>query len=251
MAGNKTKIEWTDTTWNPMTGCSPISDGCKNCYAIKMARRLKAMGNRRYRNGFAVTLHPDLLDAPLSWKKPRMIFVNSMGDMFHEDVPLEYIQQVFATMEKTSQHTFQVLTKRSSRMAELAARLPWPKNVWMGVTIESEKYLYRAENLKKTPAAVKFISVEPMIGPVSEIDLQGIDWVIVGGESGAQARTIEKEWAIAVRDKCTASAIPFFFKQWGGPNKKKSGKILDGKIWDQFPLNAAKNINISARSIGQ
>ncbi len=229
-----------------MTGCSPISDGCKHCYAIKMARRLKAMGNRRYRNGFAVTLHQDLLDAPLSWKKPRMVFVNSMGDMFHEDVPIEYIQQVFATMEKSSHHIFQVLTKRSSRMAELAAQLPWPKNVWMGVTIESEKYLYRAENLKKTPATIKFISVEPMIGPVSDINLEGIDWVIVGGESGAQARTIEKEWAIAVRDKCTASSIPFFFKQWGGPNKKKSGKILDGKIWNQFPPNSTKNLSIVA-----
>lgn len=250
MAGNKTKIEWTDTTWNPLTGCSPISDGCKNCYAIKMARRLQAMGNRRYKNGFAVTLHPDLLDAPLSWKKPKMVFVNSMGDMFHEDVPLEYIQQVFATMEKASQHTFQVLTKRSSRMADLAAQLPWPKNVWMGVTIESDKYLYRAENLRKTPAVVKFISVEPMIGPVCEIDLQGIDWVIVGGESGAQARTIEKEWAIAVRDKCTASAIPFFFKQWGGSNKKKSGKILEGEIWDQFPPHAAKNNRVAVRRIG-
>lgn len=235
MASTHTKIEWTDRTWNPITGCTPISDGCKNCYAIKMARRLKAMGNARYLNGFQVTLHPDLLDQPLRWKKPSMVFVNSMGDMFHESIPLEYIQRVFETMVKARHHVFQVLTKRSSRMFELASHLPWPENIWLGVTVESGKYLYRIDNLKRTPAKIKFLSIEPMIGPVDGLVLDGIDWVIVGGESGHQARIIEKEWAIAVRDICTSSAVPFFFKQWGGANKKKAGKILDGMIWDQFP----------------
>lgn len=235
MAVINTKIEWTDKTWNPITGCTPISDGCKNCYAIKMARRLKAMGNARYRNGFQVTMHPDLLDEPLRWKKPSMVFVNSMGDMFHEDIPLEYIQRVFSTMTKASHHVFQVLTKRSSRMLQVSEYLPWPDNIWLGVTVESGKYLYRVDNLKKTKAKIKFLSIEPMIGPVSGLVLDGIDWVIVGGESGHQARTIEKEWAISVRDNCTSSDVPFFFKQWGGPNKKKTGKILDGKVWNQFP----------------
>lgn len=232
----KTKIEWTDTTWNPMTGCTPVSDGCKNCYALKMANRLKAMGNKRYLNGFNVTLHPDLLTEPLKWNKPRMVFVNSMGDMFHESIPIEYIQRVFSAMRTTSQHTFQVLTKRSARMLELSKSLPWPENVWMGVTIESNKYLYRADNLRNIPAAVKFLSIEPMISQVNDLDLTGIDWVIVGGESGQSARPIEEKWVINVRDKCTSSNIPFFFKQWGGRNKKKSGRILQGEIWDQFPL---------------
>lgn len=237
MASTKTKIEWTDRTWNPITGCTPISDGCQNCYAIKMARRLKAMGNARYRNGFQVTIHQDLFDQPLRWKKPSMIFVNSMGDMFHENIPLEYIQRIFKTMTKANQHVFQVLTKRSSRMLELAPRLPWSDNIWLGVTVESGKYLYRVENLKKTPAKTKFLSIEPMIGPVNNLVLDGIDWVIVGGESGHHARIIKKEWAISIRDTCTANDVPFFFKQWGGTNKKKTGKVLDGKIWDQFPAH--------------
>ena len=219
-----------------MTGCTPVSDGCKNCYALKMANRLKAMGNKRYQNGFNVTLHPDLLTEPLKWNKPRMVFVNSMGDMFHESIPIEYIQRVFSAMRTTSQHTFQVLTKRSARMLELSKSLPWPENVWMGVTIESNKYLYRADNLRSIPAAVKFLSIEPMISQVNDLDLTGIDWVIVGGESGQSARSIEEEWVINVRDKCISLNIPFFFKQWGGRNKKKSGRILQGKIWDQFPL---------------
>lgn len=235
MAANNTKIEWTDRTWNPITGCTPISDGCKNCYAIKMARRLKAMGNARYVNGFQVTIHPDLLDEPLRWKKPYMVFVNSMGDMFHENIPLEFIQRVFSTMAKASHHVFQVLTKRSSRMLELSPYLPWPENIWLGVTVESGKYLYRVDNLKKTPARVKFLSIEPMIGPVDGLVLDGIDWVIVGGESGHHARIIDKEWAISVRDNCAESDVPFFFKQWGGANKKKTGKILEGRIWQQFP----------------
>jgi protein gp37 len=230
-----TKIEWTDVTWNPMTGCTPISDGCKNCYALKMANRLKAMGQKRYTNGFKVSLHPDLLEEPLKWRKPRMVFVNSMGDMFHEEIPLEYIQRVFRTMKEADRHIFQVLTKRSSRMLELAPYLPWPDNVWLGVTIESAKYSYRADNLRKTASKIKFLSIEPMIGPVDELSLTGIDWVIVGGESGPQARAIEQEWTLAVRDNCVSKNIPFFFKQWGGRNKKKSGRLLEGKVWNQFP----------------
>ncbi|MDK9709012.1 MAG: phage Gp37/Gp68 family protein [Desulforhopalus sp.] len=218
-----------------MTGCTPISDGCKNCYASKMARRLQAMGQKRYQNGFQVTLHPDLLDEPMKWKKPRMVFVNSMGDMFHEKIPLEYIQHVFQTMVRAERHIFQVLTKRSSRMIELAQHLPWPKNVWLGVTIESAKYCYRADNLRKSSAKIKFLSIEPMIGPFTELSLVDIDWVIVGGESGPQARAIEKEWPLAVRDKCVNSNVPFFFKQWGGRNKKKAGRLLEGQVWDQFP----------------
>jgi len=232
---SNTKIEWTDVTWNPMTGCTPISDGCKNCYAIKMAHRLQAMGQKRYKNGFKVSLHPDLLDIPLKWKKPRMVFVNSMGDMFHEEIPLDYIKRVFDIMVRAERHIFQILTKRSSRMLELAQHLPWPDNVWMGVTIESAKYGYRADNLRETAAKIKFLSIEPMIGPVSDISLVDIDWVIVGGESGPQARAIEKEWPLAVRDNCMNNNVPFFFKQWGGRNKKKNGRLLEGQIWDQYP----------------
>lgn len=237
MPVSNTKIEWTDTTWNPITGCSPISEGCANCYAMKMAARLKAMGNKRYENGFDVTLHHDLINEPLKWNKPRMVFVNSMGDMFHEKVPLEFIQRVFFTMSQANWHIFQVLTKRSSRMLELSDKLKWPSNLWMGVTIESGKYLYRAENLKKTPASVKFLSIEPMISPVSNIDLKGIDWVIVGGESGPGARAIREEWVLTVRDECLSSNTPFFFKQWGGRNKKKAGRLLQGRTWDQFPAS--------------
>jgi len=235
MAVSKTKIEWTDTTWNPVTGCSPISEGCAHCYAMKMAARLKAMGNKRYKNGFDVTLHHDLLAEPLKWNKPRMIFVNSMSDLFHEDVPLDFIKSVFLTMRQANWHTFQVLTKRSTRLLELSSQLKWPENVWMGVTIESGKYAYRAENLKKVPAAVKFLSLEPLIGPIDHLDLNGIDWVIVGGESGPGSRAIQEEWVLALRDKCLSAGTPFFFKQWGGKNKKKAGRLLQGKTWDQFP----------------
>ncbi len=233
---SKSKIEWTDTTWNPVTGCTPVSDGCKNCYAIRMAKRLQAMGIKRYKNGFDVTLQKDILDAPLHWKKPRMVFVNSMGDLFHEDVPLDYVKQVFSIMERTPQHIYQVLTKRSTRMLKLSRNLPWPSNVWLGVTIESGKYAYRADNLIKTDATTKFLSIEPMIGAIEGLDLSGIDWVIVGGESGPQARAIRKEWALAIRDNCIAAKVPFFFKQWGGTNKKKAGRLLEGKIWNEFPV---------------
>lgn len=235
MASLKTKIEWTDATWNPITGCTPISPGCKNCYAMRLAKRLKAMGNARYRNGFQVTLHEDLLSMPLKWKKPRLIFVNSMSDMFHEDVPLEYIQRVFSAIRQAKQHTFQVLTKRSARMALVADQIDWPSNVWMGVTIESGDYSYRAENLKQTASIVRFLSIEPMIAPVNNLDLNGIDWVIVGGESGPKSRTIQEAWVKEVRDICIAANVPFFFKQWGGFNKKKTGRLLEGKKWNEYP----------------
>lgn len=235
MASSKTKIEWTESTWNPITGCTPISPGCKNCYAMRLAKRLRAMGNARYSNGFQVTLHEDLLRAPLSWKKPRLIFVNSMSDLFHEDVPIEYIQRIFKTMREARQHTFQVLTKRSSRMAKIADQIDWPLNVWMGVTIESGDYNYRADNLRATKAAVRFLSIEPMIDQVSGIDLKGIDWVIVGGESGPKSRPMNENWVKEIRDLCVSANVSFFFKQWGGVNKKKTGRLLDGKNWDEYP----------------
>lgn len=230
-----TKIEWTDITWNPITGCSPISDGCKHCYAIRMANRLKAMGIKRYRNGFKVTMHPDLLDEPFKWKKQRLVFVNSMGDLFHEDIPLDFIVKVFETMTQANHHIFQILTKRSTRMAEIAPSLPWTDNIWLGVTIESDKYTYRLDNLIKTKAVTKFISLEPMLSPVNNLSIDEVDWVIVGGESGPQARAIEKDWALAVRDLCNANGTPFFFKQWGGRNKKKAGRMLEGRTWEEFP----------------
>lgn len=233
--GASSSIEWTEATWNPVTGCSKISQGCKNCYAERMAKRLQAMGNPRYRNGFEVTLHPDLLDLPLAWTKPKRIFVNSMSDLFHPAVPVEFIQQVFSTMEKASHHSFQVLTKRIERAAELAPVLPWPQNVWMGASIESAEVVHRAHTLAQIPASVRFLSVEPLIGPVPDLPLAGIHWVIVGGESGPGARPIEAEWVRAIRDQCLTQHVAFFFKQWGGTNKKAAGRLLDGRTWDQMP----------------
>ena len=228
MAQNS-KIEWTDTTWNPVTGCTKVSPGCKHCYADRMARRLKAMGQNRYRNGFDLTLQNDLVELPLSWKKPRFVFVNSMSDLFHPDVPVAYIQRVFLVMEKASWHNFQLLTKRSERLLELAHLLPWPENVWIGVSVENSEYAYRINHLRSVPAAVRFLSVEPMLGPINRYSLNEIDWVIVGGESGPRARPMEKEWVIKIRDKCIARGVPFFFKQWGGTRKTKTGRKLEGK----------------------
>ncbi|MCK9264042.1 MAG: phage Gp37/Gp68 family protein [Deltaproteobacteria bacterium] len=236
MAQNSS-IEWTGATWNPVTGCSYISDGCRNCYARRMAMRLHAMGNRRYVNGFNVTLHPDLLDTPLRWRTSKLIFVNSMSDLFHEDIPIEFILQVFTTIRQAKQHTFQVLTKRAERLHDLSDELDWPDNLWMGVTVESGKYTNRIDLLRKVPAAVKFLSIEPMVGPVGKLDLTSIDWVIVGGESGPGARPIEKIWVNNIKDQCIVGGVPFFFKQWGGVNKKKTGRLLDGKTWSQYPLS--------------
>ena len=239
----KTKIEWTEYTWNPVTGCTKISAGCTNCYAERMAKRLKAMGLERYRNGFRVTLHLDLLDKPLDWSAPRVLFVNSMSDLFHEQVPLEFIEKIFSIMNRCPQHTFQVLTKRSERLLELSTHLRWSHNIWIGVTVENHDYAFRISNLAQVPARTKFISFEPLIGPINDIDLTEIDWVIVGGESGPYSRRMKKEWVIDIRDRCTAAGIPYFFKQWGGTKKKKNGRILDGKTWDEMPQLAHEKLS--------
>ncbi len=230
------KIEWTDITWNPVTGCSKISPGCKNCYAVRMANRLKAMGQYRYRNGFDVTLQPDLVGQPLKWKTPRFVFVNSMSDLFHPDVPLEYIQQIFDVMAKAHWHTFQILTKRSERLLELSPYLRWPENIWMGVSVENSDYTFRINDLQQVPAAVRFLSIEPLLGPINRFPLRGIDWVIVGGESGPHSREMKEEWVKKIRDKCIAFDVPFFFKQWGGTRKHKTGRKLNGRTWDEYPV---------------
>lgn len=231
----KTKIEWTEFTWNPVTGCTKISTGCLNCYAERMALRLKAMGQNRYRNGFTVTLQPDLLDQPDLWSTPRTVFVNSMSDLFHRQVSLEFIQKVFSTIRRNPQHTFQVLTKRSERLLQLCDKLYWPHNLWMGVSVENADFLHRIDDLRQVPAAVKFLSCEPLIGPLKEINLTNIHWVIVGGESGPKARSIKKEWVQDIQLQCSYQNVPFFFKQWGGFNKKKAGRLLNGKTWDEMP----------------
>jgi len=233
----KSKIEWTESTWNPVTGCTKISEGCRNCYAERMALRLKATGSPNYANGFQVTLHEHALEIPLRWKQPRTIFVNSMSDLFHKGVPFDFISQIFDVMRRASYHRFQILTKRSERLLELSDRLTWPGNVWMGVTVENADCTFRIDHLRQTDAAIKFISFEPLLSPIPNIDLEGIDWVIVGGESGPKSRPMEPQWATNIRDQSTAAGIPFFFKQWGGINKKKAGRILDGSTWDDMPKN--------------
>ena len=232
---DRSTIEWTEATWNPVTGCSKVSPGCKNCYAERLAFRLQAMGQPNYRNGFDVTMHESALELPLSWKKPRTVFVNSMSDLFHEKVPLGFMEKVFEVMRHASQHRFQVLTKRSERLAELAPRLDWAPNIWMGVSVESQKWVQRIDDLRTTAAAVKFISFEPLLGPVTELNLTAIDWAIVGGESGPGARPMRKEWATQIRDRCIKDAVPFFFKQWGGTRKKQNGRQLEGEDWSQMP----------------
>ncbi|MCG3114424.1 MAG: phage Gp37/Gp68 family protein [Candidatus Manganitrophus sp. SA1] len=228
-------IEWTDTTWNPVTGCSKVSQGCKNCYAERLAHRLQAMGLHRYRNGFDVTLHEQAIDEPFRWKKPRKVFVNSMSDLFHEEIPLEYIQRVFAVMAAVPRHTFQILTKRSDRLREVAGRLPWPSNVWMGVSVESSDMLFRVTDLETVPAAVRFLSCEPLLGPLSQIPLSYIHWVIVGGESGPGARPMEPSWVYEILHQCRAANVPFFFKQWGGVRKSRTGRVLNGRTYDEYP----------------
>lgn len=229
------KIEWTDSTWNPLTGCTKISEGCQHCYAERMAKRLRAMGNPSYVNEFKLTLHPEILDLPLKWKTPQMIFVNSMSDLFHEQVPDSFIYQIFSIMEKAHWHTFQILTKRSNRMLELARNLNWTNNIWMGVTVENNDYLQRIDDLSQTNALVKFISFEPLLGPIIKPNLQRIDWAIVGGESGPGARPIDPDWVRNIQKECKNQNTKFFFKQWGGVNRKKTGRILDGKTWDDMP----------------
>jgi protein gp37 len=229
-------IEWTDSTWNPVTGCTKISSGCANCYAERMALRLKAAGNPSYANGFAVTMHEDMLNRPLKWKKPQTIFVNSMSDLFHEDIPTEFISRVFDVMRCADWHCFQILTKRSERMLELSPQLPHMPHIWLGVTVEEQDYTFRIDHLRRTGAKIKFLSLEPLLGPISSLNLAGIDWVIVGGESGPRARPIKESWVVDIRSQCQEAKVPFFFKQWGGTNKKKTGRELDGRTWDEMPL---------------
>ena len=230
-----TRIEWTESTWNPVTGCTKISSGCANCYAERMAKRLQAMGQPNYQNGFDVSCHDHVLEQPLSWKKPRTVFVNSMSDMFHEDVPEQFIAAVFDVMKRAHWHRFQVLTKRDQRMAEVASRLDWPSNVWMGVSVENRKARSRIDSLQTVPAAVRFLSLEPLLESVGEIALSGIHWVIVGGESGPGARPMDEAWVQEIKSQCEVADVPFFFKQWGGVNKKKTGRLLRGRVWEEMP----------------
>jgi protein gp37 len=243
--GQKSSIEWTESTWNPLTGCTKISPGCKHCYAERMARRLKAMGQANYVNGFELTLHDEALELPLRWKKPRTIFVNSMSDMFHANVPREFILQAFDVMRRAHWHRFQVLTKRADRLASLSLELPWADNIWMGVSVESESYTYRIDRLRETDAAIKFLSLEPLLGPLADLELHGIDWVIVGGESGPGARSMNPEWVTSIRNQCLTAGVPFFFKQWGGVWKKKFGRTLEGRTWDQMPLAGPQNSRVA------
>ena len=242
MADNSS-IEWTEATWNPVTGCSKISLGCKNCYAERMTRRLRAMGCRNYARAFRLTVHEHALSLPTTWTRPRTVFVNSMSDLFHEEVPVDFILRVFEVMRTTPQHTFQILTKRSTRLQDLSPILTWPHNVWLGVSVENADYIYRIQQLKETGARVKFVSFEPLLGLIPSIDLDGIDWVIVGGESGPQARPMDRFWVEAIRDQCLAADVPFFFKQWGGRSKKRTGRLLDGRTWDQMPSLGALSGN--------
>jgi protein gp37 len=228
-------IEWTEATWNPVTGCTKISAGCKHCYAERMSWRLQAMRKPHYRDGFRLAMHEDALTIPFRWRSPRLIFVNSMSDLFQEGVPLGFIQQVFDVMVACTHHTFQILTKRPHIAAGFAHELPWPSNVWLGTSVEDRRVLERIDHLRRVPAAVRFLSVEPLLGPLPTLPLIDIDWVIVGGESGPGARPMERDWVRDIRDRCVAMRVPFFFKQWGGPNKKKTGRRLDGRVWNQFP----------------
>ncbi|MCG3155307.1 MAG: hypothetical protein DKINENOH_01913 [bacterium] len=238
----QSSIEWTESTWNPVTGCNKISPGCKHCYAERMAYRLQAMGQSNYANGFDVTLHERTLQLPLKWKKPQTIFVNSMSDLFHKDVPVEFILRAFDVMRRANWHQFQILTKRSARLLELDPILPWASHIWMGVSVETEDYLFRIDHLRHTAAQVKFLSLEPLLGPLQRLNLKAIDWVIVGGESGPGARPMNPLWVINIRNQCQKAGVPFFFKQWGGTKKKKNGRELEGRTWEEMPI-AHKNGN--------
>lgn len=230
-------IEWTEMTWNPTTGCDKISAGCKYCYAEVMARRLQAMGLEKYAQGFELAIHEDELNTPYTWKKPKVVFVNSMSDLFHKDVPIGFIQRVFRVMNENPQHVFQVLTKRADllRYYDSEGRLNWSHNIWMGVSVENNKVVDRIDLLRETKARVKFLSCEPLIGPLPNLNLTGIDWVIVGGESGRKPRPMKPEWVAEIKDQCIEAGVPFFFKQWGGASKKKTGRELEGRTWDEMP----------------
>ena len=237
--GVGSKIEWTEATWNPCTGCDKISPGCKNCYAEGLAHRLKAMGQPNYKNGFKLAVHEHMLDLPLRWKNPKTIFVNSMSDLFHTGVPFDFIAKVFGVMRTAYWHRFQILTKRSERLLDLDQKLEWPSNIWMGVSVEDKGHLYRIDRLRNCSAGIKFLSFEPLLGSVGHLNLKGIDWVIVGGESGSRARPVDPGWAREIRDQCQSAGVPFFFKQWGGPNRKRTGRLLDGRYWDEMPRNVS------------
>ncbi len=241
---SKSKIEWTEKSWNPTTGCTKISSGCDNCYAEVLSERLMSMGVQKYKNGFNLAWHINEIQKPVKWKKSSLIFVNSMSDLFHEDIPEWFISKVFETMNKCSWHIFQILTKRESRLLELNEKVKWTPNIWMGVTVESEGYLARVDLLKSTKAQVKFISCEPLLSPITSLNLDGIDWVIVGGESGPRARQIKKRWVLDILHQCKEAQVKFFFKQWGGRNKKKNGRKLDGKIYNEYPFLNYKQLNL-------
>ena len=241
----KSSIEWTEATWNPVTGCTKISPGCKHCYAERMANRLRAMGTSSYANGFKLTLQPHTLEIPVRWKKPQTIFVNSMSDLFHKDVPVEYILRIFDVMKKAHWHTYQILTKRSDRVLELDGLLDWQPQTWMGVSVENDDYTFRIDHLRQTSAMTKFLSLEPLLGPLENLDLTGIDWAIVGGESGPGARPMRAEWITDIRDQCQVAGTHFFFKQWGGFNKKKAGREFEGRTWDEMP--STKRIPLAVR----
>lgn len=234
--GINSAIEWTESTWNPVTGCTKISLGCANCYAARMTVRLQAMGQTNYAKGFKVATHKHSLDLPLKWKNPQIIFVNSMSDLFHPDVPLNFIKKVFSVMSLADWHQYQVLTKRSERLHELDKHLAWSDNILMGVSVENQDYVSRIDDLRRTGAKTKFLSIEPLLGPMLKLNLKGINWVIVGGESGPGARPMDKKWVIEIKKQCLISNTPFFFKQWGGVNKKRNGRLLEGKTWDQMPV---------------
>jgi protein gp37 len=244
----RTAIEWTEVTWNPTTGCDRISDGCDNCYALTLAKRLKAMGAAKYQQdgdprtsgpGFGLAVHPEALKQPYRWRSPSVVFVNSMSDLFHARIPLGFVREVFAVIADTPQHTYQVLTKRSARLRKIADRLDWPANLWMGVSVENGSTLTRLDDLRAVPAAVRFVSCEPLLGPLDKINLDGLHWVIAGGESGPRHRPVDPAWVTGLRDRCTAAEVPFFFKQWGGRTPKQGGRLLDGQRWDQMPATAA------------
>lgn len=241
----KSGIEWTESTWNPVTGCTKVSPGCKHCYAERLAKRLKAMGAKNYANGFSVTLHEHMLELPLRWKRPQAIFVNSMSDLFHDKVPAEFVAKVFGVMNAAHWHRFQVLTKRPERMLALQGGLHWTANIWMGVSVESDAYMRRIDLLRESGAHVKFLSLEPLLGPLRGLRLDGIDWVIAGGESGPAARAMDPDWVRDIRDRCVGAGTAFFFKQWGGVNKKRAGRMLDGRTWDEMP-EAARALTRSA-----
>lgn len=253
---NNSAIEWTEATWNPVAGCTILSPGCTNCYAMRMAARLERMGQEKYvgttrvSGGRAkwngrIVLDRTALALPTKWKAGKTIFVNSMSDLFHEAVDVAFVQEVFATMVATPQHTYQILTKRADRLEQVAKLLPWPKNVWMGVSVENADYQWRIEHLRRTPAQTKFLSLEPLLGPLGDLNFHGIDWAIAGGESGPQARMVEAQWIRSIRDQCQAANVAFHFKQWGGPNKKRTGRVLDGRTWDEFPKKCAQSFALS------